>query len=88
MGTEDTGDRGLRSLDRAAVIPAADAVRLAFPTRTVDAAQADRARARPQRQAAGIAGTYGVFDPAGALVALVRERDGVARSVLGWQTAG
>ena len=38
--------------------------------------------------AAGIAGTYGTFDAAGALVALVAERDGATRSVLGWQTAG
>ena len=71
-----------------AVIPAADAVRLAFPTRVVDDTQAVALGHGRSVQAAGIAGTYGVFDLTGALIALAHERDGVARSVLGWQTAG
>ncbi len=72
----------------AQVIPAADAVRLAFPARTVD----DRSAADLQHgrviAGAGLAGTYGAFDSAGDLVALVTESGGSARSVLGWRTAG
>lgn len=70
------------------IIPAADAVRLAFPVRTVDESQAVALRHGRTIDVAGITGTYGTFDPAGALVALVAERDGAARSVLGWQIAG
>jgi tRNA pseudouridine55 synthase len=69
-----------------AVIPAADAVRRAFPTRVVDDTQAVALGHGRSVQAAGIAGTYGAFGPDGALIALAVERDGVARSVLGWQT--
>jgi len=68
-----------------AVIPAAVAVRSAFPVRSVDARQAiDLAHGRTI-DAVGLPGTYGAFDPAGALVALVVERGGISRSVLGWQ---
>jgi len=68
-----------------AVIPAAVAVRSAFPVRSVDARQAiDLAHGRTI-DAVGLPGTYGAFDPAGALVALVVERGGTSRSVLGWQ---
>ncbi|MGS0684116.1 tRNA pseudouridine(55) synthase TruB [Nakamurella sp. GG22] len=70
----------------ARVLPAADAVRAAFPTRQVDQTQALDLRHGRTVTAAGIAGTYGAFDPAGALVALVVETAGVARSVLGWQS--
>jgi tRNA pseudouridine55 synthase len=81
--TEEFADRIARS-----TIPAADAVRRAFPVRTVDESEVlDLRHGRPIA-AAGIAGTYGTFDAAGALVALVAERDGATRSVLGWQTAG
>ncbi len=70
------------------IIPAAEAARLAFPVRTVDESQVlDLRHGRPI-PAVGIAGTYCTFDTSGALVALVAERDGAARSVLGWQTAG
>lgn len=72
----------------AAVIPAAAAVRLAFPSRTVDDVQAVALGHGRSVEAAGIWGTYGVFDLTGALIALVLERDGAARSVLGWQTGG
>ena len=72
----------------AALIPAAAAVRLAFPTRTVDDAQAIALRHGRTIESAGIAGTYGAFGPDGDLIALVTERDGVGRSVLGWQTVG
>lgn len=70
------------------IIPAADAVRLAFPVRTVDEPQVlDLRHGRPI-PAVGVVGTYGAFDASGALVALAAERDGAARSVLGWQTVG
>ena len=70
------------------VIPAADAVRLTFPARTVDDAQALALRHGRTIDVAGIDGIYGTFDVSGALVALVADRDGATRSVLGWQTAG
>ncbi len=69
-----------------ALIPAADAVRRAFPARSVDPTQAEHLRHGRTIDAAGIDGTYGVFGPDGALIALAAERDGIARSVLGWQT--
>jgi len=71
-----------------AVLPAAEAVRLAFPSRTVDDGQAvdlGHGRSIPM---AGIQGTYAAFDRSGELIALVAERNGATRSVLGWQTAG
>ncbi len=72
----------------ARVLPAADAVRAAFASRLVEDAQALDLRHGRTIPAAGIAGTYGAFDSAGALIALVVETNGVARSVLGWHTAG
>jgi tRNA pseudouridine55 synthase len=72
----------------ARILPAGDAVRAAFAIRLVDDAQALDLRHGRSIAAAGIAGTYGAFDPAGALIALLVETNGVARSVLGWQTAG
>ena len=70
------------------IIPAATAVRAAFPAREVDESQVLALRHGRTIDVAGIAGTYGTFDTAGALVALVAERDGATRSMLGWQTAG
>jgi tRNA pseudouridine55 synthase len=59
-----------------------EAVASGFARRDVDAAQA-RVLAHGGRLApAGIAGTYGVFGPDGAVVALMRERDGAARPVV------
>ena len=71
-----------------ALIPAVDAVRLAFPIRTVDSAEALDLQHGRFITSAGIAGTYGVLAPDGALIALAQDRDGQARSVLGWQTNG
>lgn len=71
---------------RAALLPAADAVRRAFPVRTVTAAQAVDLGHGRRIDAGGIDGTYAAFDPAGALVALVADQDGRTRSVFGWQT--
>ena len=62
------------------------AVQLAFPTRTVGGEEVEHLRHGRTIPAAGIAGTYGVLDESGALVALVSETGGAARSVLGWLT--
>jgi tRNA pseudouridine55 synthase len=73
-----------RTLDELAaeldVLPLADAVAAGFPRRDVTAEQA-RAVAHGGRLApAGLGpGPVGVFDPDGALLALVEERDGAAR---------
>jgi tRNA pseudouridine55 synthase len=72
----------------ARIVPAADAVRTAFPARTVDQALAVDLQHGRTIPTAGIVGTYGAFDEPGDLVALVTEVGGVARSVLGWRTAG
>ena len=68
------------------VIPASSAVQLAFPTRTVGAEEVEHLRHGRPIPAAGIAGTYGVLDESGSLVALVSETGSTARSVLGWLT--
>ncbi len=70
----------------ARILPAADAVRAAFPARTLDDALAMDLQHGRTVPAVGLQGTYGVFDAAGELVALVSESAGVARSVLGWRT--
>lgn len=70
----------------ARILPAADAVRTAFPYRAVDDALAMDLQHGRTVPAVGLPGTYGVFDHAGRLVALVSESAGAARSVLGWRT--
>ena len=72
-----TLDELAESLD---ILPLADAVAVAFPRRDVTPDQA-RAVAHGGRLApAGLGpGPVGVFDPDGALLALVEERDGAAR---------
>jgi len=70
------------------IIPAGDAVRAAFPVRTVTEIEATDLRHGRLIAAAGIAGVYAALDPDGALTALAAERDGTARSILGWQTNG
>jgi tRNA pseudouridine55 synthase len=58
------------------------AVALAFPRRDVDAVlAAGLAHGRPL-PAAGLAGTYGVFDPDGRVLALVSERGDLARPLV------
>jgi tRNA pseudouridine55 synthase len=63
-------------------LPLDRAVGLAFPRRELDAAlAADIAHGRPLPPA-GLAGTYAVFGPDGSAIALVAERDRMARPVV------
>jgi len=71
----------------AAVVPAAAAVRSAFPAREVDEATARNVRYGRPITAAGIDGVYGLFTDS-ALLALVEESDGAARPRLVWDPAG
>jgi tRNA pseudouridine55 synthase len=71
----------------AAVVPAAAAVREAFPTREIDATLAKDMRYGRPVPAVGLDGVYGLFHGP-ALLALVRESDGMARPRLVWDPAG
>ncbi len=68
----------------ARILPPADAVRAAFPTRIVDEAQVADLRHGRSVPLGGIAGTYGAFDDVGRLIALLVDGAEVARPVLGW----
>jgi tRNA pseudouridine55 synthase len=76
-----------RTLEQLAAAPGLslsldEAVAAAFPRRDVASALAtDLAHGRPI-PAAGVAGTYGVFAPDGRVLALVRERDELARAAV------
>ncbi len=59
-----------------------DAVATAFPRRDVDAATARAVRFGQRIPAAGIAGTYGIFDPDGHALALAVDTPDTARSVV------
>ena len=59
-----------------------DAVAKAFPRRDVDARSASALLRGQKLPAAGIAGTYGVFDPAGHAVALAVDEGPAARSLV------
>lgn len=64
------------------VLPLPDAVAMAFPTRTVEACEAERIRHGVALPAAGVGpGPYGVLAPDGSVLALVEERDGLAHPV-------
>lgn len=69
-------------------VPLDAAVAAAFPRRDVDAAAADRLGHGGKLSPTGLTGTYGAFDPDGHVVALVQERDGVARPVVVFAAAG
>ncbi|GAA0519540.1 tRNA pseudouridine synthase B [Saccharopolyspora subtropica] len=58
-----------------------EAVAAAFPRRTVDAAIARALSHGQVVPAAGVEGTYGMFDPEGRAVALVRDRGRTAKPV-------
>jgi tRNA pseudouridine55 synthase len=66
----------------------ADAVAVAFARRDVDASDAAALGHGRPLPAAGLPGTYGVFDPDGRVLALVTERDGAARPVVVLAPAG
>ena len=66
----------------------ADAVDVAFARRDVDAGDAAALGHGRPLPAAGLPGTYGVFDPDGRVLALVTERDGAARPVVVLAPAG
>ena len=78
----------LAQLDDPVTMPLAAAVGAALPVRQVTAAQARELSFGRTLPAAGIAGTYGAFDPDGAVVALVAERGDDARPVLVFTAAG
>jgi tRNA pseudouridine55 synthase len=69
-------------------LPLPDAVRVAFPSREIDAAEAAELSYGRPLPARGIAGVHGAFAPDGAVVALLRESDGAARPVLVFVPAG
>ena len=62
----------------------AQAVAKAFHVRAVDEPAADDVRHGRPIPPADVPGTYAVFDRDGRWLALVSERDGAARTVLGW----
>lgn len=64
------------------------AVETAFPRRNVDAATARALSHGRPVAAAGVEGTYGMFDPGGRAVALVRDRGRTAKAVLVITPAG
>ena len=61
-------------------LPMADAARQAFPQRTATGEETRILSHGGPLDPVGIAGPYAVFDPAGALLAIVSERDGRARA--------
>ncbi|ACV78590.1 tRNA pseudouridine(55) synthase TruB [Nakamurella multipartita] len=69
-----------------ALLPAADAVRRAFPVHTVDDRQAVDLGHGRRIPAAGLPGTYAAFDRSGALIALACDDGAQARSVFGWHS--
>jgi len=66
----------------AVTIELSAAVAASFPRRDVDDADAVKLAHGRSLALAGLAGTYGVFAPDGTAIALVEERDGVARPVV------
>ena len=69
--------------DGVVVLPLAEAAARAFPRRTLDAAEAGRLAHGVALDARGQGpGPVAAFDAAGELIALVRERDGLARPLV------
>ena len=69
----------LAALDDPVTLPLPVAVARLLPRRDADSEQARTLAHGGPLPAIGIEGPYGVFDPAGAVVAIVSERDGRAR---------
>jgi tRNA pseudouridine55 synthase len=78
----------LAACDDPIAVPLDRAVAAAFPRRDVDADQARVLGHGGRLSAIGLAGTYGVFGPDGAVIALVAERDGAARPEVVLNPAG
>jgi tRNA pseudouridine55 synthase len=75
--------RTLESLaSRFDVLPLADAVRRAFPARSVSAEQARVVAHGGRLAGAGLGGPVGVFGPDGEVLALVEERNGLAHPLV------
>jgi len=72
----------LAALDSPVQLPLPAAVAVCFARRDVDAEEAGLVAHGRFLSPAGYGGTYGVFGPDGAVVALVQERDGVARPLV------
>ncbi len=68
-------------------VPLDAAVAAAFPRRDLDAAAAARLAHGGALEPVGRPGPYGAFDPAGAVIALVAERDGAARPLVVFRPA-
>ncbi|MFL6130914.1 MAG: tRNA pseudouridine(55) synthase TruB [Mycobacteriales bacterium] len=68
-------------------VPLDAAVAAAFPRRDLDADGAARLGHGGRLAPVGLPGPYGAFDPAGAVVALVTERDGTARPLVVFRPA-
>ncbi len=69
-------------------VPLDAAVAAAFPRRDLDEAAAGRLAHGGKLEPVGRPGPYGAFDPTGAVVALVAERDGAARPLVVFRPAG
>lgn len=78
---------GLVAAVTTALLPAADAARLAFPARDITDEQADDLGHGRRIGSGGVEGTYAAFDAAGELIALVVDEGRTARSVFGWRTS-
>ena len=66
-------------------VPLDAAVASTFPRRDVDAEEARRLGHGGRLAPGGLAGTYGVFDPSGHVVALMEDQDGAARPLVVFQ---
>jgi tRNA pseudouridine55 synthase len=74
--------------DDLAVVPLDDAVAAAFPRRELTADEAVALSYGKKLELTGMAGTHGAFAPDGRCIALVEDRDGVARSTVVFAPAG
>lgn len=77
-----TGLDAFGELGRAATVRLSDAVAASFPRRVVDAEGARDVSHGRRLPAVGLAGTYGVFDPDGVVLALAEESGGTARPLV------
>jgi tRNA pseudouridine55 synthase len=71
-----------------AVVPLDDAVAAAFPRRDLTADEAVALSHGKKLEATGSPGTFGAFSPEGRCIALLEDRDGVARSSVVFAPAG